>query len=100
MLPQFRRMWRRADPENLVWDPAKSDANLEARGFDFDFDSLIFKGAVLERRDSRHKAEIRFQAIGEAAGAILFVVYTIRDRKYRIISARVATPFEAELHHG
>lgn len=84
----------------LIWDSPKSDANLEARGFDFGFASLIFKGPVLERRDSRHKAEVRFQAIGDAAGAILFVVYTIRDHKYRIISARVATSFEAELYHG
>jgi uncharacterized DUF497 family protein len=50
---------------------------------------------VIERRDTRHKAETRFQAIGSADGAIPFVVYTIRDHQCRIISARVATPVEA-----
>ena len=28
----------------FTWDPEKSDANLAARGFDFDFATLIFAG--------------------------------------------------------
>ncbi len=97
MPPRFRRIWRRFDPADLIWDAAKSERNLRERGFDFGFASLIFKGRMLERRDARHTREIRFQAIGEVEGAILFVVYTIRDGKCRIISARVASRFEAEL---
>ena len=84
---------------DLSWDPAKSDRNLAERGFDFGFAGLIFRGPVLERRDTRHKSEVRFQTIGEAGGAILFVVYTVRGGRCRIISARAATPFETELYH-
>jgi len=100
MPPQFRRIWRSFGPEDFIWDPAKSDRNLDERGFDFGFASLIFKGSVLERRDTRHKDEVRFQVIGNAEGAILFVVYTIRDHQCRIISARVATQIEVALYHG
>jgi uncharacterized DUF497 family protein len=100
MPPRFRRIWRSFGPADFIWDPAKSDANLAQRGFDFGFASLIFQGAVVERRDTRHKDEVRFQAIGNAGGAILFVVYTIRDQHCRIISARVATALEAALYHG
>jgi uncharacterized DUF497 family protein len=99
MPPHFRRIWRSFSPGDFVWDRAKSDMNLDERGFDFGFASLTFTGPVIERRDTRHKAEIRFQAIGGAEGAILFVVYTIRDHQCRIISAGVATPVEAALYH-
>jgi uncharacterized DUF497 family protein len=93
-------MWRRFGPEDLTWDPVKSERNLRERGFDFGFASLIFRGSVLERRDTRYKAEVRFQTIGSVQGATLFVVYTIRDHQCRIISARVATSVEADLYHG
>ncbi len=99
MPPLFRRIWRRFGPTDLIWDPAKSERNLNERGFDFGFASLIFRRSVLERRDTRHKAEVRFQTIGAVEGVTLFVVYTIRDHKCRIISARVATPFETKLYH-
>ena len=35
------------------WDQAKSEENLRLRGFDFEFASLVFQGATLEREDSR-----------------------------------------------
>jgi uncharacterized DUF497 family protein len=33
------------------WDADKSDENLEAREFDFEFATLIFEGTTLERED-------------------------------------------------
>ena len=76
------------------WNPEKSDANFEDRGFDFAFASLIFAGPTLEREDTRRDYdERRIIAIGLAAGLELTVCYTDRmdargvvDR--RIISAR------------
>ncbi len=35
------------------WDARKSEANLSARGFDFEFASLVFDGPTLERVDDR-----------------------------------------------
>jgi hypothetical protein len=76
----------------FVWDPAKSDANLDQRGFDFAFATLIFDGPTLERVDDRADyGEVRVVAIGLAQRMHFTVVYTDRatpDLERRIISAR------------
>jgi uncharacterized DUF497 family protein len=77
----------------FTWDPAKSDANLAARGFDFEFATLIFSGPTLEREDTREDyGKRRVVAIGLAQGIALTVVYTDRTTaaatERRIISAR------------
>jgi uncharacterized protein (DUF4415 family) len=76
------------------WDPRKSEANLAARGFDFEFAGVIFEGPTLEKADDRKDyGERRVLAIGLAHGLHLTVAYTDRhapDREIerRIISAR------------
>ena len=59
----------------FTWDPDKSDANLAARGFDFEFATLIFAGPTLEREDTRQDyGERRIVAVGLAQGIALTVV--------------------------
>ena len=75
------------------WDATKSDANLEARGFDFAFATLIFEGPTLEHEDTREDyGERRVIAVGLAQSIPLTVVYTDRPAAggvmRRIISAR------------
>jgi uncharacterized DUF497 family protein len=78
----------------FTWDPVKSEANLAARGFDFEFATLMFDGPTLERDDQRQSyGERRVIAVGLADGIHLTAVYT--DRRAggggvtrRIISAR------------
>jgi len=77
------------------WDPKKSEANLAARGFDFEFAALIFEQVTLERTDNRRDyGERRVLAIGLAPqGLHLTVAYTDRSEsggeiERRIISAR------------
>jgi uncharacterized DUF497 family protein len=76
------------------WDPKKSEANLAARGFDFEFATLIFDGRTLEKADDRKDyGERRVMAIGMAQGLHLTVAYTDRlgpsgEIERRIISAR------------
>ncbi len=76
------------------WDPTKSEANLAARGFDFEFAALIFERVTLERTDDRRDyGERRVLAIGLAQGLHLTVAYTDRgepgrETVRRIISAR------------
>jgi hypothetical protein len=41
----------------ITFDPAKSDAIFELRGFDLAYVSRIFPGTVLERRDTRSYSE-------------------------------------------
>jgi uncharacterized protein len=75
------------------WDEAKSQDNLEKRGFDFEYAARIFKGGdLLEYEDRRrHYGERRIVAIGEIEGEILLLVYTWRGASRRIISARLAS---------
>jgi uncharacterized DUF497 family protein len=82
------------------WDEAKSQDNLEQRGFDFEYAARIFKrGDLLEYEDRRrHYGERRIVAIGEIEGEILFVVYTWRGTSRRIISARLASRRERDAY--
>ncbi len=86
------------------WDPEKSDANLADRGFDFEFATLIFDGAILEVEDRRRDyGEVRFVAIGLAEGIALTVVYTDRPERgggiiRRIISARRSNRHERQAY--
>jgi uncharacterized protein len=88
---------------DFEWDPAKSDANLEERGFDFEFATLIFEGPTLERRDTRKDyGEKRVIAVGIADGVYLTTVYTDRTVEgrqiRRIISARRSSQREREAY--
>jgi hypothetical protein len=76
------------------WDPEKSEANFQARGFDFEFASRIFTHPTWERDDARQEyGERRVLAVGLVEGLELTVCYTDRLKsgsmvERRIISAR------------
>ena len=89
----------------FTWDARKSTENLAARGFDFEFATLIFEGPTLERDDRRQDyGERRIVAVGLAQGIPLTVVYTDRrsgDRvERRIISARRSNGREREAYES
>ena len=80
------------------WHDAKSNKNLEERGFGFDFAAQIFFGRVLTAVDDREDyGEVRVKAIGEVDGVVLVVIYTDRDDVRWIISARLANKKERAL---
>lgn len=85
-----------------AWDAVKSDANLQARGFDFEFASRMFEGMTLEREDQRREyGERRVVAVGVVEGICLTIVYTDRvdgegRAVRRIISARRSNKRERE----
>lgn len=73
----FRLVHRSFD--HFEFSIEKSELNFELRGFDFGHATRMFPGLVAERQDTRHTAELRWQAIGEVMGETLFVVYTVRQ---------------------
>jgi uncharacterized DUF497 family protein len=80
------------------WDEAKSERNQRERGFDFRVASLIFRGLTVEWSDIRRPwGETRVVAVGMVEDRIRTVIYTDRDGKRRIISARRARKDEEEL---
>ena len=55
------------------WDEAKSQRNLNERGFGFEYAARVFLGP--ERPDNRREyGEVRIEAIGRVIDDILFVV--------------------------
>jgi uncharacterized DUF497 family protein len=81
------------------WDERKRLANLEKHGIDFAAAGRIFEGPTVEFPDRRHDyGEVRVGALGEVEGRVLFVVYTLRGGKRRLISARKAGQLEREMY--
>jgi len=81
------------------WDKAKAKANFRRHGVSFDLAKTVFKDPfAIERLDDREQYdEERFVIIGVAEGKIvLFVAYTERQERIRIISARRATQYEQD----
>lgn len=74
------------------WDPAKARMNLRKHGVRFaDAVTALEDANGLSVRDER-AAEERWISIGmDSLGRILVVVYTWRDERVRLISARLAT---------
>lgn len=81
------------------WDEAKAKANLQLHGVSFELAQTVFRDVfAVERLDDRADyGEERFVIVGMATGHIvMFVAYTERGERIRIISARRATQHEEE----
>ena len=81
------------------WHAAKAEANLQSHGVSFELAKTVFKDVfAIERIDDRRDyGEQRFVIIGMAEGnVLLFVAYTEREQRIRIISARRATQLEQD----
>ena len=88
----------------ITWDEGKNEINKAKHGVSFETASLVFVDEFrIELYDAEHSTteEDRWQIIGNAGGAILFVVETeLTDDVIRIISARPATNAEKEAYYG
>ena len=83
-------------------DEDKAATNFEKHQVDFeDATQVFFDKRRMVREDKRRDyGEKRYQTIGSALGDLLFVVYTVRGRVYRLISARPANAAEKKGYHG
>ena len=78
------------------WDENKNKQNQKKHGLDFDDAKEVFKDnkqltSPDKRKDYKEK---RWKIIGKIYGAIITVIFTIRDTSTRIISARKASKNE------
>jgi uncharacterized DUF497 family protein len=80
------------------WDDAKAEANVLAHGVSFNLARAVFRDPfAVERLDDREDyGEARFVIVGMAKGSVLFVAYTERENRIRMISARRATQNEQD----
>lgn len=83
------------------WGPEKAKANFEKHGVSFHEAALAFfdENAVELYDDSNSGEEIRFQIIGLSDRRLLFVAFTERDMRIRIISARKANAKQTAIYN-
>jgi uncharacterized protein len=82
------------------WDERKAASNLRKHGVDFADAVLVFEDELgLTMPDLHSHREERFVTLGcDPESRTLVVVYTWRDERIRLISARFATSKERRLY--
>lgn len=83
------------------WDNDKAADNLRKHGVSFEFAAKAFSDLFgIEWIDDREDyGEERTILLGMADGTILVVVYTERESRIRLISARRATKNEQDIYY-
>jgi len=83
------------------WDPKKERENVKEHGVYFDTAVQAFYDYNRKERhdDDSSDSEDRWQTMG-FVDDVLFIVYTERGDVMRIISARIAEPFERRIYYG
>lgn len=80
------------------WDENKRKYNLEKHGIDFIDAMAIFDDPDRIEFVNNRNGETRVQTIGMVNDVILFLVYTSRGKKKRIISVRRASKNERKAY--
>ena len=84
----------------IEWDNNKAASNLIKHKIDFeDAKNIFLDSNRLERGNKRDYCETRIQIIGIVNQVVLFVVYTKRNGRNRIISARRANKNERRQYY-
>ena len=86
-------------PILFEWDENKRRSVIEQHGIDFEDAVQIFDGPVRETLSPRMNEE-RWLAVGVVDGIEIAVVYTIRNGRRRIITARRARTNERRDYHA
>ena len=83
------------------WDKEKATANFKKHGISFEEAALAFfdENAVELFDESNSEDEIRYQLIGISKTRLIFVAYTARVEKIRIISARKANAKQTKIYN-
>ena len=89
--------------EEVVWEVKKNEENIRKHGVDFEIAKFVFNDMNrlerVDRSECNYLFEDRYQTLG-AVGRILFVVYTDRQEKRRLISARIADKEERRIYYA
>jgi uncharacterized DUF497 family protein len=79
------------------WDSKKNELNAEKHGISFKHAIEVFDEPHLRFRSDRSH-ETRWVALGKSQGCLIAVIYTERNGRIRIISARMARRNEREIY--
>jgi uncharacterized DUF497 family protein len=89
------------EDDHFEWDDDKSARNWRDHAVSFEMAREVFRDPfAIEWQDLEQDAgEARYSMIGMVEGRVLFVGYTTRAEKIRIITARKAEPYERRKYH-
>lgn len=80
--------------DRFEWDDEKARKNLAKHKISFEAGCLVFDDPdVIDERDDDPDEE-RYRATGLVSGKLVTVYYTEREKRFRIISVRKASPHE------
>ena len=82
------------------YDPAKSQANLEKHGIDFETAQVIWRDTKKVQIDARSTGERRYAMIGAIEGKVWTAFATDRPKAVRMISARRARISEVRVYEA
>ena len=87
--------------DEFEWDEDKAEANPRKHKISFQEASRVFDDlfALIEQDLSEDFGEDRFLATGVIKGSLVTVVYTERDERIRLISARKANSDEQKRYY-
>jgi uncharacterized DUF497 family protein len=87
--------------DHFEWNDAKAASNWRDHGVTFEMARDAFRDAfAVEAVDEgQDTTEERYVLLGMVENRLLFVSYTVRGERTRIISARRAEPFERRRYH-
>lgn len=85
------------EPREFEWNHEKAESNRQKHGVSFEEATKVFAREILTQLQT-HGGEERYAAIGFAGAKALVVVFTERQGRIRIISARKAAPSERRWH--
>ncbi len=80
------------------WDENKNLSNIEKHGISFEAIASVFSNPFIEWASPEPKEARRIRLV-KLKEVIFAVVYTMRQGRYRIISARKARDHEKEIYH-
>lgn len=88
--------------DDFEWDDFKAVSNWLDHGISFETAREAFRDIfAIEWDDDRQGVpEERFVMVGMVENRLLYVSYTMREEKIRIISARNAEPHEKRRYHN
>lgn len=84
------------------WDEGKRQSNLERHGVDFEDIKPVFEQQekTVQSVDNRKQyGETRINLLGEIQNKLYCIIYTKRNSRYRIISARRANSRERRKYY-
>ncbi len=89
------------EDDDFEWDDEKAARNLAEHHVSFEVAREVFKDPfAIEWQNLRERySEDRFAILGMVQDRLLFVAYTLRNSRTRILSARGAEPYEKRKYH-